>query len=184
MTHGDDRLAKSVRVMQIITGSCIIGAAAFAIVALIIVGAQNSGNFTVPARSFPILTLAAFLCLSVFGIVAVAAPRRMIRKAIQRMMTAASTPPAQPPSSDATLQADNLLALKCKTVVLTIGLLEASAVLGGIAYLKEAQSLSLIVVGWSMFCMLLSFPTTSQVRKWLEEHANKLGAARSGGGNS
>jgi hypothetical protein len=162
------------RVMHITAGALLMGVVAFLGIALYIVQVQNNGQGMNPPQNLPIVTLVAVAFLALIAPLAFIVPSIMTRSALRRILAGKWTPP---PGADAGMYAGGgakLWAVHQSTMIVGLALLEGSAFLGGIAYLLEAQPLTLGVVGVAIVLMLCQFPTEQRVRAWLERQAAVL----------
>jgi hypothetical protein len=177
MSELDDFLGPRLRVMQIIAATILLGAVAFAVIALSVVWGQNGGRGLAPPAGLPILSVVAAFVLATNGLLAAFFPRVVTRAVVRRIAASLDWPPGK----DAEFYAEaaaQLLASRQTTMIIALALLEGAAFLGGFAYLLEAQPLALGVVGAAVFLMLLHYPTRDRVRAWIERQADRVRALR------
>jgi hypothetical protein len=175
MADIDSLIRVRVRLMQIISGSLVMGAMIF--LAVVVIVAANQAAPLQPAAwpgGQPLLTMVAIVFFIVqVAIVMTLAPAR-VRAAVRQM--AAEVSPSQPGAQKTDVA--RLLVLRQTTLILALAPLEASAFFGCIAYLLEHRVEALIVAAVTIVLMLLYFPTEGAVRSWLERQTEALTQAR------
>jgi len=145
----DDLTPQRLRTQQITAGTLLLGIIAFLAVAIYQVWVEKNGQGLGAPRDLPIITLVAILVLSV------CAPLSFIaRRWRTRQMLAAGH--------------RGLMALHGDSMVVGWTLLASAAFTGCTAYLLEARTLALGVVGLVLLVMLCTFPTEARVRNWLQ----------------
>jgi hypothetical protein len=167
------------RTMQIVAGALLLGAAAFLGIVLYIVLVQNHGHGNARPRNVPIISLMAVAMLSVMAPLAFIVPRIQTRSALRRIVAGTWTirQLGVPPEVYAT-DGGKLMSVRQTTLIVGLAYLQGSAFFGCIAYLLEAQSFVLGVIGVAVVLMLCKFPTRERVRAWLERQANALDELR------
>jgi len=174
MADEDGLIRVRVRLMQIISGSLVLGAMVF--LAIVVMIAANQAAPPPPAwpGGQPLMTYVAITILVVQVAMVMTLPPARIRSAVRQMATEGSPP--QPGAQET--EVAKLLSLRQTTMILALAPLEGSACFGCIAYLLEQRVEALIVAAVAIVLMLLYFPTEGAVRSWLERQTEALSQAR------
>jgi hypothetical protein len=160
--------------LRIVAGSLVLGVVIFLVIVLYLVQVQHLGRDTRPPGALPVLSLVAAALLLIQGLLSFVLPNLMTRAALRRILAGTwAPPPGAPPALYATGGA-KLMAVRQTTLIVGLALVESVALLGGIAYLVEAQPLALVVVGVALVLMLGRFPNETGVRSWLKQQADTL----------
>lgn len=182
MSSPDDPLPRqNLQTMQMIAGALLLGVVVFLIIALLIVSNRGKGNGMAPTGGFPMISILAVVLAAVEFPLAFVVPAVLTRNALRQIASGAWRPPptANAPAFDT--DTSKLLAVRQTTRIIGLALLEGAAFLGCIAYLLEAQPFALGVPLAAILLMLMSFPTESRIRAWLERQIDRLSELRQQG---
>src|SRR4051794_13743763 len=155
-----------VRTMQIIAGALMAGVGTFFAIVLLLVftqGQQPAAGQT-PTLSLLAVGLVLFLApgSALFPIV--------LEQQATRQIANGSYRGAEPGASTV----GQLLALKQKSLILGLALLEAPAFTSLIAFLLEGKVFVLAVTGLALALMAVKFPTHSGVTRWVEGQVDRI----------
>jgi hypothetical protein len=162
------------RTMQTIAGALLVGVVVFLGFALNLVWVQHNGQGMAPPRALPVVSFVAVAMLAICAPLAFVIPRMQTRLALRRILTGTwKAPDGFPPTHEITGGA-KLMNVCQTTLIVGLALLQGSAFMGCMAYLLEAEPLTLGVIGVAIVLMLWKFPTERRVRAWLERQAEVL----------
>jgi hypothetical protein len=106
----------------------------------------------------------------------------MTQSAVRRIAAGTWRPPSEAAAPSFASDTVKLLAVRLTTMIVGMALLEGVALLGGVAYMLEAQPGALAVVAGALVLMAWFFPTDGRVRAWLAEREGELESLRQGRG--
>ena len=153
-----------VRSLQIVVFAMMAGVVAFSIVALLM------GK---PADGTPLLTYVAAGATAAAIVTRLVVPRIYISHAVERL--AAPTDLAARGEGPTEQQLANVFST---ATILGVALLEGAAFFNLVAYLLEAQLLSLLIVGMLLLAMGLHFPLLGSVTAWVRQREREIADLR------
>jgi len=155
-----------VRTMQIIAGAMIAGVVTFLAVVLFLVLSQ--GQPPAPGQT-PTLSLLAVGLMLFLGPGSALFPI-VVEQQATRQIASGSYRGAEPGASTV----GQLLALKQKSLILGLALLEATAFTSLIAFLLERKGFVLGVTALALALMAVKFPTHLGVTRWVEGQVDRI----------
>jgi hypothetical protein len=184
MAMQDDPLpAAKLRTMQILAAALLMGVMIFLFVVLYMVLVQNQGQPLGPPQDLPIVSLIAAVILVLNAPLVFVMPQILTQSSVKQIAAGTWKAPQGVSGASFNTDADKLLAVKQRTLLISLALIEGAAFCALIGFLLEGQYLALGVVGLAVVLMLALFPTEGRVRSWLDQQLQRvadLRAERSG----
>jgi hypothetical protein len=159
-------LPERLRVMQTIAAALTIGPLVLLGVALAV---TQAGERPQAPHDPPVLTLLAGLVTVLDLIAWMIVPGVMGRQARQRLAGGAAIPPTGAGSSAADSKPTDaaLLALYQTRLIVSMALIEAAALLAGVAYLMEGQQVAFFIGLFLVVLLAAQIPKRPRVETWL-----------------
>jgi hypothetical protein len=173
-------LGPRVRVLQIIAAALILGVLTFLIIAVVVV--QQRGGAAEQPGAPPVLSYAALGFFAVALLLWTFVPALAAQGPVRKIAAGTWQPPQNVPATAYPSDAARLLAVYQTKTIIAGALLEGPAFLGGIAYLIEAQPITLGVPVAAVLLMLLTFPTRLRANLWLLRQQSLVDELRASGG--
>jgi hypothetical protein len=179
MAMQDDPLpAAKLRTMQIIAAALLMGVLVFLFVVLYMVLVQNQGQPLGPPQDLPLVSLIAAVILVLNAPLVFVMPQILTQSSVKQIAAGTWKPPQGVSGAGFDTDTDKLLAVKQRTMLISLALIEGAAFCALIGFLLEGQYLALGVVGLAVILMLALFPSEGRVRAWLDQQLQRVADLR------
>jgi hypothetical protein len=179
----DDRLVNdSVRISQIIVAAMVAGVIMFLGVVLFgLVKRQPEGP--IQASSISYLAVAIFAGGVLLSLIV---PKQMVNAQVTKLAADGLQYQSGPTKAHSAVDQDlvKLMPLFQSKTIVANAVLEGPAFFATYAYMFERQPFALAIVVAAVALMLMTFPTRSKVRDWLESQQDRIDGIRQFGGST
>jgi len=186
-TDWRERIAKLVRIPQIIVAALVAGCVFFLVVVLLVPGGPGPAAGGDAARPQPVLTWIGLVFVATIAIVRAVVPTVMVRNGRRRIAQGTFQPPQARVKSHQKAQqqleemgdAGQLFGLYLIKTIIGAALPEGATFLMLIAFMTERQTLALGVAVALILAVAAHLPTRTGVIHWIEDQLRLVEAERS-----
>lgn len=167
---------QQLRTMQIIAAALLIGLVSLCGVAAGLVHVGNNGRGLAPPQQIPIVTWVAVAVFAVEAPLSFVMPKVMTRSAIRRIVD--GKPVTVREGVQPAPVVVQLAAMYQTAMIVGLALLEGAGFLAGVAYLLEAEPVSLGIAAVVAALMIARFPLAGRVFDWMQTQAEEIESLR------
>lgn len=172
----ENALSKQLRTMQIIVFVMLAGCLSFTAIAVAVV---NMRVTVVPTPNLPLITYIALGVALVDAILSFIVPKFMLPTQLRAMIQGGKLSGSSPPETSVNDSILTLYRLYQTQLIVSAAILEGAILFLVIAYMVEAQIVSLMAAAPLILLLAMKFPTLSRLERWIEEQHDHLSMERS-----